>query len=58
MMKGFIDLQVNGYVGIDFSAPGLTAEKVYFVTRKLIELLHIVQLLLLPQWRSIEKIFL
>lgn len=36
-MKGFIDLQVNGYVGIDFSAPRLTAEKVYFVTRKLIE---------------------
>lgn len=27
-MKGFVDLQVNGYLGIDFSAPGLSLEQV------------------------------
>lgn len=27
-MRGFVDLQVNGYLGVDFSAPGLTVEKV------------------------------
>ncbi len=37
MKKGFVDLQINGYLGVDFSAPGLTVEKVHFVTRKLIE---------------------
>ncbi len=36
-MKGFVDLQVNGYMGVDFSAPGLTVEKIDLVTRKLIE---------------------
>ena len=37
MKAGFVDLQVNGYLGINFSAPGLTVEKVDFVTRNLIE---------------------
>ena len=27
-MKGFVDLQVNGYLGIDFSAPGLSLDRV------------------------------
>ncbi len=35
-MKGFVDLQVNGYVGIDFSAPGLTLEGVRRVTQALV----------------------
>lgn len=32
---GFIDNQVNGYVGVDFSAPGLTVEHVRKVTQAL-----------------------
>ncbi len=32
---GLIDNQVNGYMGIDFSEPGLTIEKVEKVTRAL-----------------------
>ena len=32
-MAGFVDLQVNGWRGIDFSAPGLTVEDVHRVTR-------------------------
>lgn len=34
---GFVDLQVNGYLGTDFSAPGLTAEKVRRVVERLRE---------------------
>lgn len=34
-MRGFVDLQVNGYLGIDFSAPGLSVEKVGEVVRAL-----------------------
>lgn len=37
MKAGFVDLQVNGYLGINFSGPGLTVEKVEFVTQKLTE---------------------
>ena len=34
-MDGWIDLQVNGYAGVDFNAPGLTVEKVLAVTERL-----------------------
>lgn len=34
---GFVDLQVNGYGGIDFTGPGLTVEAVHEVTRMLIQ---------------------
>ena len=34
-MDGWIDLQVNGYGGVDFNAPGLTVEKVLAVTERL-----------------------
>ena len=34
-MDSWIDLQVNGYGGVDFNAPGLTVEKVKAVTEKL-----------------------
>ncbi len=37
MGKGFVDLQVNGYLGVNFSAPGLTVEKIRFATQRLIE---------------------
>ena len=33
----WIDLQVNGYGGVDFNAPGLTVEKVLSVTERLAE---------------------
>ena len=33
--NGWIDLQVNGYAGVDFNAPGLTVEKVKAVTERL-----------------------
>ena len=33
--NGWIDLQVNGYGGVDFNAPGLTAEAVRTVTERL-----------------------
>ena len=35
MKQGWIDLQVNGYGGVDFNAPGLTVEKVLAVTERL-----------------------
>jgi N-acetylglucosamine-6-phosphate deacetylase len=35
--KGFVDLQVNGYLGIDFSQPGLTLEGVRKVTKTLVQ---------------------
>ena len=38
MMKRFIDLQVNGYLGIDFSEPGLTLEGVRTVADELYKL--------------------
>lgn len=34
-MNGWIDLQINGYAGIDFNAPGLDVDKVKAVTGKL-----------------------
>jgi len=38
MIPGFVDLQVNGYRGIDFSAPGLTEEQVLSVSRDLLQM--------------------
>ena len=35
MNAGWIDLQVNGYAGVDFNAPGLTVEAVKEVTDRL-----------------------
>ena len=35
MNQGWIDLQVNGYAGVDFNSPGLTVEKVKAVTERL-----------------------
>jgi N-acetylglucosamine-6-phosphate deacetylase len=37
MFKGWIDLQVNGYKGIDFSAPNLTVDDVLQVSKLLLE---------------------
>jgi N-acetylglucosamine-6-phosphate deacetylase len=34
--SGFIDLQVNGFGGIDFASPGLTPEEIVLVTRELV----------------------
>ena len=34
-MDGWIDLQVNGYAGVDFNAPGLTVDAVKAVTERL-----------------------
>ncbi|MDA2938998.1 glucosamine-6-phosphate isomerase, partial [Acidobacteria bacterium AH-259-A15] len=34
-MKGFVDLQVNGYQGVDFSAPGLDLEQLRLVVHSL-----------------------
>ncbi|MGH9340044.1 MAG: N-acetylglucosamine-6-phosphate deacetylase [Acidobacteriota bacterium] len=36
-MKGFVDLQVNGYLGIDFSEPGLKLDQVREVVERLRE---------------------
>ena len=35
MNGGWVDLQVNGYAGVDFNAPGLTPEAVKSVTERL-----------------------
>ncbi len=35
MRKGFIDLQVNGYLGVDFSSPALQIEDIRRITRTL-----------------------
>jgi N-acetylglucosamine-6-phosphate deacetylase len=37
-MKRYVDLQVNGYSGIDFSAPGLTLDGIRTVTEELYRL--------------------
>lgn len=37
MKKGVVDIQVNGYMGINFSALDLTIDKIYSVTKKLVE---------------------
>lgn len=34
--SGFVDLQVNGFLGVDFSSPGLQVEDVDKVTRELV----------------------
>jgi N-acetylglucosamine-6-phosphate deacetylase len=34
--SGFIDLQVNGFGGIDFASPGLALEEILLVTRELV----------------------
>ncbi len=34
--KGFVDLQVNGYLGVDFSSPELSAEDIRKVTKALL----------------------
>jgi len=34
--KGFVDLQVNGYRGVDFSSPHLTVEQIRTVTEELV----------------------
>lgn len=36
-MDGWVDLQINGYGGVDFNAPGLTVDAVKSVVRKLAE---------------------
>ena len=35
-MSGWVDLQVNGYAGVDFNAPGLTVEAVKSVVDRLV----------------------
>ena len=37
MAPVWVDLQINGYAGIDFNSPGLVPEKVAEVTRRLAE---------------------
>src|SRR5687768_13397934 len=36
LRKGFVDLQVNGYLGIDFSSPDLTRDDIHNITAALI----------------------
>jgi N-acetylglucosamine-6-phosphate deacetylase len=36
LRKGFVDLQVNGYLGIDFSSPALTREDIHNITTALV----------------------
>jgi N-acetylglucosamine-6-phosphate deacetylase len=35
--QGFVDLQVNGYMGVDFVSPALVAEDIHRVTRALLD---------------------
>ena len=37
MNRGFVDLQVNGYLGVNFSAPGLTLDEVGLATREIVK---------------------
>jgi N-acetylglucosamine-6-phosphate deacetylase len=37
-LEGFVDLQVNGYKGIDFSNPNLQKEDIKFVSKELLKL--------------------
>ena len=37
LRKGFADLQVNGFLGVDFSSPSLTADDVHRVTEALVK---------------------
>jgi N-acetylglucosamine-6-phosphate deacetylase len=37
LRKGFADLQVNGYLGVDFSSPALTAEDIHRITEALVK---------------------
>ncbi len=37
-MPGLVDLQVNGYGGVDFSSPELSLDKIHLVTKKFEEL--------------------
>ena len=34
-LPGFVDLQVNGFLGVDYSAEGLTLEKVLMTAREM-----------------------
>ena len=34
-MPGFVDLQVNGFLGVDYSAEGLTLDKVLMTAREI-----------------------
>ena len=34
-LKGFLDLQVNGYLGVDFSSPDLESEDIFRITEEL-----------------------
>ena len=36
MQKGFVDLQVNGWMGVDFMSPELSVEKIKEITKALV----------------------
>jgi len=54
-IPGFVDLQVNGYLGVDFSSPELTPESFTEVSRKLIN--HGTSMFLPTIITSSEEIF-
>jgi N-acetylglucosamine-6-phosphate deacetylase len=37
LRKGFADLQINGYLGVDFSSPSLTVDDIHRVTEALVK---------------------